>query len=144
MVLIHRNFCGPFPSGKYFLVFLMDEHSRFPEIEIIRSTSTTVTIKRFEKIISFYGFPVEFVTDMAHLSTDTHFTTIYSGKNEEKHRKITSYWPQANANVERLMRTLQKSVGNAYMQDKNWRTKVAPDDIPVLFNHQLHNRLPCR
>ncbi len=48
--VVHGDFCGPFPSGHYLLV-LMDEHSRFPEVEIIRSTSTTVTIDKLEKIL---------------------------------------------------------------------------------------------
>ena len=37
--VIHGNFCGPFPSGDYLLV-LMDEHSRFPEVEIIRKSKS--------------------------------------------------------------------------------------------------------
>ena len=57
--VIHGDFCGPFLSGDYHLV-LMDEHSRFPEIEIIRSTLATVSIERLENIFSF---PVEFVSN---------------------------------------------------------------------------------
>ena len=37
--VIHGDFCGPFPSGDYLLV-LMDEHSRFPEVEIIRKSKS--------------------------------------------------------------------------------------------------------
>jgi hypothetical protein len=55
--VIHGDFCGPFPSGG------LDEHSRFPEVEIIRSTTTAVTIGKLEKIFSVHGFPIEFVSD---------------------------------------------------------------------------------
>ena len=89
--VIHGDFCGPFPSGDYLLV-LMDEHSRFPEVEIIRSTSTPVTIERLEKIFSIYGFPVEFVSDNGPPFNEHEFHN-YLAQNGIKHRKITPYWP---------------------------------------------------
>ncbi|CAB4035245.1 Transposon Ty3-G Gag-Pol poly, partial [Paramuricea clavata] len=60
--VIHGDVCGPFPSGDYLLV-LMDKHARFPEVEIIRLTTTAVTIGKLEKIFSVHGFPIEFVSD---------------------------------------------------------------------------------
>ena len=153
--VIHGDFCGPFPSGDYLLV-LMDEHSRFPEVEIIRSTSTPVTIERLEKIFSAHGFPVEFVSDNGPPFNGHEFHN-YLAQNGIKHRKITPYWPQANAHVERFMRTIEKSVRIANSQGKNWETElyrflldyrttphvttgIAPADL--LFNRQIRNRLP--
>ena len=60
--VIHGDFCGPFLSGDYFLV-LMDEHSRFSEIEITWSNLKTVTIEQLENIFSVDAFPVVFVSD---------------------------------------------------------------------------------
>ena len=34
---VNVDFCGPFPTGEYLLV-VMDVYSRFPEVEIMRST----------------------------------------------------------------------------------------------------------
>ncbi len=155
--VVHGDFCGPFPSGDYLLV-LMDEHSRFPEVEIIRSTSTTVTIDKLEKIFSVHGFPIEFVSDNGPPYNGNEFHN-YLAENGIKHRKITPYWPQANAHVERFMRTIEKSVRIAYAQGKNWKTELyrflldyrttphvttgmAPADL--LFNRQIRNRLPDR
>ena len=39
----------------------MDEHSRFPEVEIIQSIAAPVTIAKVPKIFSVHGFPVEVV-----------------------------------------------------------------------------------
>ena len=78
-------------------------------------------------------------------------------QNGIKHLKITPYWPQANARVERFMRTIEKSVRIAHSQGKNWKTEpyrflldyrttphvttgITPSD--VLFNRQIRNRLP--
>ena len=86
---------GPFPSGDYVLV-LMHEHCRFPEVEIIRSTFTPVTIERLEKIFSVHGFSVEFVSNNGHLLTAGHGFHYfnYLEQNGIKHRKITPHWPQ--------------------------------------------------
>ena len=115
--VIHGDFCGPFPSEEYLLV-LMDQHSRFLEVEIIRSTSTPVTIERLEKIFSVHGFSVEFVSDNGQPFSGHEFHN-YLAQNGIKHRKITPYWPQANAHVERFMRTIKKSVRIAHSQGKN-------------------------
>ena len=96
----------------------MDEHSRFPEVEIVRSTSTPVTIERLEKIFSVHGFPVEFVSDNGP-PFNRHEFHNYLAQNGIKHRKITQYWPQANGHVERFMRTIEKSVRIAHSQGKN-------------------------
>ena len=153
--VIHGDFCGPFPSGDYLLV-LMDEHSRFPEVEIIRSPSTSVTIEKLEKIFSIHGFPIEFVSDNGPPFQGHDFQS-YLATNGIKHRKITPYWPQANSHVERFMRTIEKSVRIAHSQGKNWKhdlyrflldyrttpyatTGKAPADL--LFNRQIRNRLP--
>ena len=45
------DFYGPLPSGDYLLVIL-DEYSRFPEVEIIRSLSAQPVIPVFDKICS--------------------------------------------------------------------------------------------
>ena len=48
------DFFGPLPSGDYILE-VVDEYSRWVEIEILRSTSATSTIPKLDKIFSSYG-----------------------------------------------------------------------------------------
>ena len=50
------DFCGPSPSGDYLLVAI-DEYSRFPEVEITRSTSAYSTIPKLDKIFNTHGIP---------------------------------------------------------------------------------------
>ena len=56
------DFCGPFPNGDYLLV-VIDDYSRFPIVEIVRSTSAKATIPKLDRIFSEYGIPVELKTD---------------------------------------------------------------------------------
>ena len=50
------DFTGPFPSGHYLLV-VYDEYSRFPEVEILTSTSANATIPKLDKIFATHGIP---------------------------------------------------------------------------------------
>ena len=41
-----------------------------------------------------------------------------------EHHKITPYWPQANVEAERFMRTLEKSVRAAQVEVKPWKKEL--------------------
>ena len=45
------DFAGPFPSGDYIMV-VTDEFSRFPEVEILTSTSATAVIPKLGAIFA--------------------------------------------------------------------------------------------
>ena len=47
--MLAMDFFGPFPSGDYLLV-IIDEYSRFPEVEIVKSTSTKSVIPRLDRL----------------------------------------------------------------------------------------------
>ena len=53
---LHHDFCGPFPHGEYLLV-VIDAYSRFPEVDINQSTSTTAVISKLEHIFASHGYP---------------------------------------------------------------------------------------
>ena len=40
------------------------------------------------------------------------------------HRKVTPYWPQANTQVERFNRTLEKALRGAHVEGKDWRKEL--------------------
>ena len=58
------DFPVPFPSGDYLLV-VIDEYSRFPEVEIVKSTSATSVIPKLDFIFARQGIPDELKTDNA-------------------------------------------------------------------------------
>ena len=114
---VAADFVGPFPSGELLLV-VIDEFSRFPEVEIINSTSAKTVIPKLDNIFSRQGVPCVLKTDNGPPFNSSEFEQFanYLGF---KHRKVTPYWPKANGEAERFMRTLEKSIRTAHIENKN-------------------------
>ncbi|KAL6455440.1 hypothetical protein MHYP_G00004880 [Metynnis hypsauchen] len=58
---IHVDFAGPF-EDKMFLV-VVDAHSKWPEIAVMRSTTTAKTIEKLGEMFSRFGYPEQLVSD---------------------------------------------------------------------------------
>ena len=56
------DFYGPLPSGEYLLV-VIDRYSRFPEVEIVKSTKASIIILKLDRIFSVHGIPNVIKTD---------------------------------------------------------------------------------
>jgi hypothetical protein len=59
---IHADFYGPLPTGQYIIV-LIDKYSRYPEAEIINSTSAKTLIPKLDAIFARHGIPQTFKSD---------------------------------------------------------------------------------
>ena len=59
---IAMDFWGPLPSGQYLLV-MIDEYTRYPEVEFVHSTSAEAVIPHIDKVFSTHGFPEQVKTD---------------------------------------------------------------------------------
>ena len=55
---LSADFCGPLPSGDMLLV-VIDEYSRYPEVEIVRSTSANTDIPKLDRLLSTHGISTE-------------------------------------------------------------------------------------
>ena len=103
---IHLDLCGPFPTGEYVLVAI-DAYSRFPEVEVIHSTSAKATILKLERIFSTHGLPEIIKSDNGPPFTSTEFKTYMQEKGIQ-HQRITPLWPQANSEAEDFMKPMKK------------------------------------
>ena len=65
----------------------------------------------------------EIVTDNGPQFTSTEFST-YLSSSGIAHRKVTPYWPQANSEVERFNRTVEKAIRAANIEGKNWKEEL--------------------
>lgn len=110
------NFTGPFPSGDYLHVVL-DEYCRYPEVEIVKSTSARAVIPKLDKIFFSFGIPqvVKTYNGPPFHGQDFKNFSHYLGF---KHRKIT---PKANSAVEHFMRTLKKTISATSLEGKPWK-----------------------
>ena len=111
------DFLGPFPLGKVLLV-VIDEFIRFPEVEILHSRTGNAVIPKFDSIFSRQGIPKVVKSDNSN-----EFANFANSLGFE-HRKVTPYWPEANGEVERFMRTLEKAIRTAHLEKKNWKQEM--------------------
>ena len=119
---ISMDFCGPFQSGDYLMV-VIDEYSRYPIVEILKSITAKSVMTRLDKIFAEFGIPCTLKTDNGPPFNGSEFKQFaeYLGF---KHRKITPLWPKANAESERFMRTIEKTIRAANVENKNWKQEI--------------------
>ena len=138
-------------AGHYVLV-VIDDYSRFPEIEIVHSTSAKAVIPKLDRIFAAYGVPQVVKSDNGPPFSGSEFAQFarYLGF---KHRKVSPLWPEANGEVERFMKTFGKVLRTTahWKQDmyqflRNYRatphctTGVAP--ATALFGRPIRTKLP--
>ncbi len=144
------DFVGPF------LIVVIDEYSRYPEVEILTTTSVKATIPKLDTIFSRQGIPEILKSDNGppfNSEEFKNFPTLLGFK----HRKITPHWPRANGEAERLMKTIEKAIRAATVEGRNWKqamytflrqyratphstTSVSPSE--ALNNRKLKTHLP--
>jgi transposase InsO family protein len=152
---VHMDFCGPFPTGDYLFV-VIDAYSRFPEVEIVSSTSAATVIPKLDKIFSVHGVPHVVRSDNG---PPFNSATIkqYMSDNGIEHRRITPLWPQANSEAEIFMKPLTKAIRSANVEGKSWKkylyqfllnyrttphTTTGFPPAELLFNRKIRNKLP--
>ena len=59
---IDMDFWGPLPNGEY-LLLMMDEYTRYSEVEFPKSTSSQAVIQHIDRDFSRHGFPDSVKTD---------------------------------------------------------------------------------
>ena len=119
---VHIDLCGPFPSGESLLV-CEDACTRWPEVAILRSTTSAAIIGHLRKIFAVHGLAEKVVTDNGANLVSEEFENFLL-THGIKHRKVTPYWPRANAAVERFNRTIEKAIRTAHAEGKDWRTDM--------------------
>jgi transposase InsO family protein len=116
------DFAGPFPTGEYLLV-VVDEYSRFPEVEVITSTSAKATIPKLDAMFARQGIPDIVKSDNGPPFNGQEFST-FAKELGFQHRRITPVWSQANGEAERFMRTLNKNIRASNIEGRNWKREV--------------------
>ena len=152
---ISIDFFGPLPSGDL-LLFVIDRYSRYPEVEIVRSTKSSVVIPKLDKIFAVHGIPFALTSDNGPPFSGDEFAR-YLKLLGVKFTPSTPKWPQGNAEVERFMQPLSKALITAIVEGKKWQqklcrfllqyrtaphsaTKVPPSEL--LFNRTVHGASP--
>ena len=138
-------------EGCYVLV-IIDDHSRFPIVQIINSTAAKIVIPKLESVFSLFGIPSVVKTDNGPPFNGHEFAE-FSVNLGFKHRKVTPLWPEANGGVERFMRTFKKVLYTTtnwkqemnkflcnYRATPHSTTGVAP--ATAMFGREINVKLP--
>ena len=139
-------------AGHYVLV-VIDDYSRFPEVEIVHSTSAKAVLPNLDRVFAAYGVPQVVKSDNGPPFNGHEFAQFadYLGF---KHNRVTPMWPEANGEVERFMKTFGKVLRTTsnwkqpmYQFLRNYRatlhctTGVA--SATALFGRPIRIKLPC-
>ena len=152
---VHMDFCGPFPSGEYLFV-IIDAYSRYPEVEIVHSTSVKSTIARMDKVFATHGIPRVIRSDNGPPFFGEE-VKLFMSENGIEHKRITPLWPQANSEAENFMKPLTKAIRSARAEGREWKrdmykfllnyratphttTGFIPSEL--LFNRKIRTKLP--
>lgn len=85
-------------------MLVIDEFSRFPEVEILTSTSMRAEIPKLGSIFARQGIPDVLKSDNGSLVNSLEFKKFPEHLGFRNHR-VTTNWPKANGEVEKFMRT---------------------------------------
>ncbi|XP_022796124.1 uncharacterized protein K02A2.6-like [Stylophora pistillata] len=99
---------GPLPSEEYVLV-VVDYYSRYFEVDILTSMTSTKVIESLDKIFCTHGLPKSLKTDNGSQFVSDEFQRFLE-TNDIEHRTSTPLWPQANGEAERQNRSLLKAL----------------------------------
>ena len=117
---LDSDFKGPLPGGEYLFV-VVDEYSRYPEVEIVKSTASKNVLPSIDRIFSTHGFPETFKTDGGppFNGDDSHSFQTYLKWAGVKHKKVSAEDPEANGLAENFMKNLKKVWHIALQEKKN-------------------------
>ena len=150
---------GPTADGKYLLV-VIDELTRFPEMAVVTSTSADANIEAFDNIFTHHGYPDSLKTDGGppFNGTDSHLLKQYfKWAGIHHHPTVSADDPEANGLAESVMKHCKKIWHTAIVEHKNPRaeinkhllkmrttphptTKKSPAEL--LYNRHVKTRLP--
>ena len=102
---------------------VIDEYSRYPEVEIVSSTAAHSVTPKLDKIFATHDIPEEVKSDNGPPFT-SHASKVFAEELGFNHHKITPLWPKAISEAERFMRTLGKAVRTAHVQRLDWQKEL--------------------
>lgn len=127
---VHIDFAGPF-MGCNFLV-LVDAHTKWPEVHLMRNISTKSTVEKCREIFTTFGLPQTLVTDNGRTFISKEFQTFLR-ENGIFHKNTAPYNPATNGLAERFVQTLKQGLRKLNTIGQNVKLNVQK----ILFNYRL-------
>ena len=103
---VHIDYAGPM-EGKMYLL-MVDAHSRWMEVHVTNSATSTATIELLRRTFATLGLPEVVVSDNGTAFTSSEFAEFLK-KNRIHHVRTPLYHPSSNGLVERAVQTFKES-----------------------------------
>ena len=148
---VHIDYAGPF-MGKMFLL-VIDAYTKWLDVHVTTTSTSTVTIELLRKSFSTYGLPDVVVSDNATNFTSEEFEAFLKS-NGVKHVRTPPYHPASNGVVERAVQTLKSGLKKlktgsietkvsrflfAYRVTPHGSTGVSPGEL--MFGRRMHTAM---
>ena len=104
---VHIDYAGPFEGHMFLLA--VDAHSKWLEIHLCRSSTSTTTIQALRKSFACLGLPEVLISDNAQVFASTEFAEFLQ-KNGIQHVRTPPYHPASNGLVERAVQTFKEGM----------------------------------
>ena len=88
-------------------LLVVDSHSKWLEVEIMPSITSTATIEKLCDMFSHYGLPDQFVSDNDPQFMSNEFSQ-FMRLNGVKHSLVAPYHPGSNGQAERFVQTFKQ------------------------------------
>ena len=108
-VRLHIDYAGPV-MGKMFLV-LIDAHSKWLEVKVVSSATSSVTMQHLRSIFSTHGLPEILVSDNGSCFTSHEFGQ-FMRNNGIRHICTAPYHPASNGQAERAVKIVKQALKN--------------------------------
>ena len=147
---------GQVPGTLSYFMVISDDFSRYPVVETVDNLTARAVLPVLDKVLGEFGIPDVIKSDNGPPFNSRAFSDFATAKGF-KHRKITPLWPRANAEAERFMKTVKKTMKASITQGKSWKqdlhafllnyraTPHCSTGIPpatIMFGRDIHTTLP--
>ena len=150
------DFKGPI-GGEYYFHVLIDDLSRFPIVQVSKSTGFKELRKNLEEVFGMFGIP-ESITHDGGPPYNSEEWQRYAKEKGFQAKKSTPEHPESNGIVERFMSVLRKTVHTAIAEKRdvkeavqmrvfNFRNTTHPSTgktpAELMFGRQVKTLIPC-
>lgn len=104
---IHVDYAGPFLSKMFLIV--VDAHSKWMEVAIVNSASSTATIEKLRGMFATHGLPETLVSDNGTAFTSNEFQEFLKC-NAIQHVRSAPYHPASNGQAEWAVQTFKNGM----------------------------------
>ena len=105
-------------------LIIVDTHSKWPEVEIMSSTTSTQTVDRLRTIFARYGVPAQVVTDNGPQFTSAEFQ-LFLKTNGIKHITTAPFHPATNDQAERFVQSFKHAMKCEKQSTSQLQTNMA-------------------